>query len=309
MRASTPDADGCRPARIGHGAPPDPCRSIARRRLIAACGYAWALPALPAFGQAAQAAPAPCAGLPVLDERETRFGRLAVVERGRRRYLAYCAAGQFVYQSAIDLDRPLELAARYMRLMMLGIVYADPCERIVQIGVGAGNMAGYVIRNFPDVVVHAIDIDPHAVELGMRWFGLEEDPRLKLEIADGVAWLEAARGPFDVVMLDAYDDDSVPAPLQSPAFFALVASRLSPQGVAVQNLYLPAADPKRFVESLRSAFDQVDVYLSGSSAVLAAYQGRARRREALVAKARALDASLRPPHSLAGALDYRARGL
>ncbi len=196
-----------------------------------------------------------------------------------------------------------------MRLMMLGLVYAEPCDRIVQIGIGAGNMAGYMIRNFPEVVVHAIDIDPHAVELGMRWFGLERNPRLKLEIADGVAWLEAARGPFDAVMLDAYDDDSIPPPLRSPDFFALVASRLSPQGVAMQNLYLPAADPKRFVASLRSAFDQVDVFLSGSSAVLAAYQGRARRREALVARARALDESLRPPHSLLAALDYRARAL
>lgn len=249
------------------------------------------------------------AGLRVIEERETQFGRLAVVELGRKRYLAYGPGTRFVYQSVLDLDRPLELAAPYMRLMMLGVVYAEPYSRMVQIGVGAGNMAGYAIRTFPSAVVHAVDIDRHAVELGARYFGLAPHPRLHLHIEDGRRWLAASHEQFDVVMLDAYDDRSIPPALMDAAFFAIVAARLAPGGVAMQNVYLPIVDTKRLLEAMRASFAQVDVYRVGDSAVLAAYQGPARDPQRLAARALELDAALRPVHALGSLLSHRATGL
>lgn len=249
------------------------------------------------------------AGLRVIEERETQFGRLAVVELGRKRYLAYGPGTRFVYQSVLDLDRPHELAAPYMQLMMLGVVYAQPYSRMVQIGVGAGNMTGYAIRTFASADVHAIDIDRHAVELGARYFGLAPHPRLHLHIEDGRRWLAASKEQFDVVMLDAYDDESIPAPLMDAAFFAIVAARLAPGGSVMQNVFMPIVDAKRLLAALRTSFAEVDVYKVGDSAVLAAYQGPARDSRQLAARARELDAALRPVHSLASLLDYRTTAL
>lgn len=248
-------------------------------------------------------------GLRVIDERDTQFGRLAVVELGRKRYLAYGPGTQFIYQSVLDLDRPHELAAPYTRLMMLGVVYAQPYVRMVQIGVGAGNMTGYAIRTFPAAVVHAIDIDRHAVELGARYFGLAPDPRLRLHIEDGRRWLAASKEQFDVVMLDAYDDKSIPAALMDAEFFAIVAARLAPGGVVMQNVYLPIVNTKRLLAALRTSFPEVDVYRVGDSAVLAAYRGPPRDSQQLAARARELDATLRPAHSLANLLNYRTEAL
>ena len=247
------------------------------------------------------------AGLKVLEERETQFGRLAVVELGRKRYLAYGPGTRLIYQSVLDLDRPHELAAPYMRLMMLGVVYAEPYSRMVQIGVGAGNMTGYAIRTFPSVRVHAIDIDRHAVELGARYFGLAPHPRLHLHIEDGRSWLAASTEQFDVVMLDAYDDQSIPAALMDADFFAIVAARLAPGGVVMQNVYTPIVDARRLLASMRASFAEVDFYKVGDSAVLAAYQGPAREPSQLMTRARELDASLRPVHSLGELLTYRVR--
>lgn len=245
-------------------------------------------------------------GLRVIEERETQFGRIAVVELGRKRYLAYGPGTHFVYQSVLDLDRPLELAAPYMRLMMLGVVYAQPYARMVHIGVGAGNMAGYVVRTFPAAVVEAVDIDRHAVELGARHFGLAPHPRLHLHIEDGRRWLAASNEPFDVLMLDAYDDRSIPPALMDAGFFSIAAARLAPGGVLMQNVYLPIVDLKRLLAALRASFAQIDFYKTGDSAVLAAYQGPARDPRQLAARARELDAALRPVHTLAGLLAYRA---
>lgn len=244
-----------------------------------------------------------------LEQRDTAFGVLAVVERGRMRYLSYGPEFGVVYQSVIDLDRPHELQAPYMRLMMLGMVYTRPDARTVHIGVGAGNMAGYLIRHFPGATVDAVDIDPHAVELGRRWFGLTPDPRLAVHIDDGRRWLERNAGPFDVVFLDAYDDKSIPPALMDRGFFALVASRLAPGGVAMQNVYLPIVERGVLLDAMGAAFDHIDVYRTRSSAVLAAYRGEAREVALLSARAQSLEALLLLPHPLSEQLALRVQGL
>ncbi len=254
----------------------------------------------------AQQALQPKPALKVIEERQTQFGRLAVVEVQRKRYLAYGPGSEIVYQSVLDLDRPLELAASYQRLMMLGVVYAEPHARMLQIGVGAGNMTGYALRSFPEAVVDAVDIDPHAVELGARHFGLAPHPRLRVHIQDGRAWLEASSAQFDVIMLDAYDDRSIPPTLMDEGFFATVAAHLAPGGVVMQNVFLPGVDTRRLLPALRSALPQVEVYRTGDSAVLASYRGPSRTSESLQARAQALDTALRPVHSLAGLLEFRA---
>lgn len=287
-------------------APPDSIASPCRRLLRAALACCAAPPAALLGGCAPDAARSDWR---VLETRETRFGRLAVVERGRRRYLAYGRDfdRRFMYESVLDLDRPHELAAPYARLMMLGFVYADPCTRVAQIGVGAGTMTGYALRTFPRAAVDAVDIDAHAVQLGARYFSnLTPQPRLALHIADGRDWLAAQPpGRFDAVMLDAYDDASIPPALADRAFFALVAERLAPGGVAMQNVYLPKVDAARLLAAMRAAFDHVDAHRADDNLVLAAWRGAQRDAGLLAARAGALDAELRPAHPLAAALRQR----
>lgn len=248
-------------------------------------------------------------GMQVIEERDTQFGRLAVVELDRKRYLAYGPGTEFVFQSVLDLDRPLALAAPYTQLMMLGAVYAPRLAHVAQIGAGAGNMAGYAIRTFPTAEVDAIDIDRHAVELGARHFGLKPHPRLRVHIEDGRRWLANSATRFDVVMLDAYDDQSIPPALMDASFFALVAERLAPGGVVMQNVYLPIVDTARLLAAMRGTFPQIDIYRVGDSAVLAAHRGPAREPAQLMARARELDAALAPVHPLAESLAHRVAGL
>ncbi|NUZ06570.1 fused MFS/spermidine synthase [Piscinibacter koreensis] len=289
--------------------PNDPL-ALARRCLLrAGAALALGLPGLASRAAApAQALHPGWAGARIVEERQTQFGRLAVLEQGRVRYLVFDPANRYVYQSIVDLDRPNELAGRYSRLMMLGMVYAEPYARQVHIGVGGGTMAGYVIRTFPSAVVHAIDIDRDVLELGARWFGLAPNPRLHVHQADGRQWLETSRDSFDVIMLDAYDDESIPAALKGADFFRIVAARLARTGVVMQNVYTGQVDRGQLIAAMGGSFDHIDVYRIGQSDVFAAYRGKRKDPEALRRRARQLDASLRPPHPLEQSLEFRARG-
>ena len=288
---------------------PDATRLVRRRLLFAGTALALAAAGAGLYVAVPSVRTAWWADVRVIEERETQFGHIKVVEVGRTRYLAYGPGTQFVFQSALDLDRPHELAAPYTRLMMLGLVYAHPGARIAQIGVGAGNMTRYAIRTFPSAVVHGVDIDPHALDLGARHFGLAPHPRLQLHVADGRQWLAASDERFDVIMLDAYDDRSIPAPLADADFFRIVAARLAPGGVAMQNVYTPQVDPPALAAAMQAAFGQIDAYRVGQSVVLAAYQGARRDPTELAAQARRLDAELRPGHPLEKLLELRAGAL
>ena len=243
------------------------------------------------------------AGLPapqVVARRRSPYGTLTVVDQGGRRYLTHDPQGRIAtVQSSLDLARPEALASDYARLMMVAMAHAAQTRRVLQIGVGAGAMTGYVVRNWPHVTVDAVELDPVAIELGAAHFGLRDDPRLAIHIADGRAWLAAHPQRFDVVMLDAYDDRSIPPALADAAFFALVAERLSAGGAVAQNAYRGGVDVAALRATMRRAFEQVDEYALPDNAVLVGYQGPPLSAPQLQERARAVDVQVRPLHPLA----------
>lgn len=248
-------------------------------------------------------------GLParkVVARRRSPYGTLTVVDHGGRRYLTHDPQGSTAtVQSSLDLARPDALAASYARLMMLAMAQADQTRRVLQIGVGAGSMASYVVRNWPQTRVDAVELDPVAIELGIEHFNLRPHPRLAIHIADGRAWLAASNERFDVVMLDAYDDRTIPAALADASFFALVAERLAPGGAVAQNAYRGGVDVAALRATMRRAFEHVDEYGLPDNAVLLGYQGAPLAGPALLARAQAIDAQVRPLHPLAELIAHR----
>ena len=64
-------------------------------------------------------------------------------------------------------------------------------------------------------------------------------------------------------------------------------------------------DQRQLRAAIGKSFDQIDVYRQGHNDVLAAYQGQRKSAEELSLRARGLDESLRPPHSLEKLLRFR----
>jgi spermidine synthase len=244
----------------------------------------------------------------IVARRRSDYGTLTVVDHGGRRYLTHDPQGRIAtVQSSLDLARPDALASPYARLMMLAMAQAAQARRVLQIGVGAGAMARYVVSNWPQASVDAVELDPVAIELGIEYFNLRRHPRLAIHIADGRAWLAASTQRFDVMMLDAYDDRSIPPALADASFFALVAERLAAGGAVAQNAYRGGVDVAALRATMRRAFEQVDEYALSDNAVLLGYQGAPLSAAELLARAAALDARVRPLHPLADEVARRVQ--
>ena len=81
----------------------------------------------------------------------------------------------------------------------------------------------------------AVEIDPEVVEIAHQHFGLEEDAA-RVFVMDGRRFLREHTDPYDLIVLDAFGSSAIPFHLVSREAMALMADRLTPQGVLVMNV-------------------------------------------------------------------------
>jgi hypothetical protein len=120
-------------------------------------------------------------------------------------------------------------------------------------------------RDFPQLRLHAVELDPVVVDVAHSYFGLPRDPRLSVEVGDGRRFLSGSERRWDVIVIDAFFADAIPAHLVTQEFLALARSRLAPGGVVVTNAIGAIAGPgsrlfRSIYKTYRTAFPTVLVH-------------------------------------------------
>ena len=124
---------------------------------------------------------------------------------------------------------------------MAGMGGGDGTGRSVMIlGMGSGTYAGYCVRYYPNAAVQGAEIDSKIADIARTHFGLPDT--VEVAVADGRAYLAASEELFDVIMVDAYQDITIPFQLSSQEFFQEVAAHLKPEGVMVVNLNMTSRE-------------------------------------------------------------------
>lgn len=134
--------------------------------------------------------------------------------------------------------------------MYYGYALAAPCmagmdgsendgRSVMILGMGSGTYASYCVRYFPGVKVQGAEIDQKIADIATEYFGLPDSVEVAVE--DGRAYLTASQEQFDVIMVDAYQDITIPFQLSSVEFFTEVQRHLKPGGVMVVNLNMTSA--------------------------------------------------------------------
>ena len=106
---------------------------------------------------------------------------------------------------------------------------------ILILGNGTGTFATQCERYFDkDLNITGVEIDEKITKLAREYFELPED--VKVVTYDGRAYLNASDEKFDVIMVDAYQDITIPFQMSSTEFFTLVKDHLKEDGVMVVNM-------------------------------------------------------------------------
>lgn len=117
----------------------------------------------------------------------------------------------------------------------------NACDILI-LGNGSGTYAKECANHFPDAKIQGVEIDQKITDLAGRYFDMPDS--VKVATYDGRAYLEADRHTYDVIMVDAYQDISVPFQMSSVEFFNMVKEHLKPNGVMVVNMNMRASGEK-----------------------------------------------------------------
>jgi spermidine synthase len=136
---------------------------------------------------------------------------------------------------------------------------------VLFIGLGGGSSPKRLWRDFPDLRLQGVELDPVVVDVAYRFFDLPRDPRLQIEVDDGRRYLDRNEQRWDAILIDAFFADAIPFHLFTSEFLELARSRLNPGGVILTNtIGSIAGDQSRLFRSVyrtyRSAFPTVLVH-------------------------------------------------
>jgi len=161
-------------------------------------------------------------------------------------------------QSAIEPGNPRAVPVEYVRYALLGLAHHAAPRRVLMVGLGGGTFTTLVHRALPDATIDAVEIDPLVVEAAREHFGLREDARYQVHIADAVEWMARGADTYDFVLLDAYAGEEIPAALGTEAFFRAVGRRLAPGGVVAINIAEMQAEGAAVARTFSTVFTPFD---------------------------------------------------
>src|SRR5690348_12946629 len=141
-------------------------------------------------------------------------------------------------------------------------------KRALVIGGGDGGSSEELLKHRTLEGVHMAELDPDVVEVSRRQFGavhrgVFDDPRFKLTVGDGLAYLRDTDVRYDLVSMDLTDPVGPSMELYSPATFALARRAMAPGGALTLHIGSPFSHPQRVrstLASLRQVFAKVTPY-------------------------------------------------
>lgn len=192
-------------------------------------------------------------------EGESVYNYLQVKEDDNNVYLSTNVL--FGVQSVYVKDG--SLTGMYYDYAMASTMMADVNEAealdILILGMGTGTFATQCELYFDNLNMEGVEIDEDITELAVECFHLSED--VPVYTYDGRAYLNAVDQTYDVIMVDAYQDITIPFQMSTIEFFTLVQEHLNPGGIMVINMNMRSEEEENInqyiSDTVASVFSEV----------------------------------------------------
>jgi spermidine synthase len=194
-----------------------------------------------------------------------------VVEGAARTRTLHFASWEL--QSRMRIDAPDVLDVEYTRTMMGFLLFNAQPQSIAMIGLGGGSLAKFCRRHLPQAAMAVVEINPHVIALRDHFQVPPDGPRFRIIEDDGARFVAQAAPGCDVLLVDGFGDEGMPACLATQAFYDDCHHMLSTRGVLVVNLHSQHPDCALFIGRIARSFGEnvltVNVKREGNSVVFA----------------------------------------
>jgi len=242
----------------------------------------------------------------ILLEKDSMYHHIIISEDAGVRYMKF---GNRIVQSAVDIEDPVALKVEYTKYMPLGLIFKSNCMNMLIVGLGGGALPRLINDYCPEIKMDVVEIDPVVVEMAKRYFFVEENPRYEIMVMDGRVFIKRSKKKYDIIILDAYNSDSIPFHMTTVEFLQEAKERLSGDGVIITNLW--SSDVQLYISMVKT-YEQVFDYLYrfqvwGKNNIILAACDREFDPYALVQRAALLQGAVHFPYDFAGKASHLDR--
>jgi spermidine synthase len=160
-------------------------------------------------------------------------------------------------QSRMRLTDPYALDLEYTRTMMGFLMFKPEPATVAMIGLGGGSMAKFCHRYLPRTHIQVVEINPHVIALRDEFKVPPDDERFSVIRGDGAFFVRHCAAPVDVLLVDGFDSDGLPAKLSSQRFYDDCRDALQPGGILVVNLHFGHRHYDVHLDRIRRSFNGV----------------------------------------------------
>lgn len=168
--------------------------------------------------------------------KQTGDRLVEIHDRGKTRSLYF---GGCLLQSQMALHAPHLLQLPYTQSMMFSLLLVNRPGRVLLIGLGAGSLVRFLHHHFPHCRIDSVDNSALIIKLARGYFGLPDSENIRVHCLDGSQYLsrQELSASYDLILLDAFDEQGMAVRLYNPMVFKRCAELLSPAGVFCVNAW------------------------------------------------------------------------
>lgn len=168
--------------------------------------------------------------------RRDAYGEIIVAEDGNTRSLYF---GDGILQSTIRIGRPDVLVEDYSQAMMSALIFRDVLQSVLLVGLGGCSLVNFLLSACPGCSIDAVEVRHEVIGLARDFFLLQEEhARIEIFHAAGQDFIETrGAGTYDLILIDAFDENGPASPLLKKDFLTSCRARLNASGIFVMNAW------------------------------------------------------------------------
>jgi spermidine synthase len=174
----------------------------------------------------------------ILKHCRDEFGEIFVTENDGTRSLYF---GDGILQSSIRLQQPGSIIDDYNQSIMSCLLFLKEPRSVLLIGLGGCSLVHFLLRAFPGCAVDVVEIRKQVIDLAFEYFLLPRwNPKLNIFHAAGQDFIRRqaeGNGNYDLIIVDAFDDEGPAAALSETPFLNACRQRLKENGICVMNVW------------------------------------------------------------------------
>jgi len=152
------------------------------------------------------------------------------------RYSRLLYSGQVkTAQSGIPLDNSDLMLFEYCQRLVELVMDLQPKD-VLMIGGGAFTLPTHLIKTNKNIQFDVIEPDKDLEVIAKQYFELEVSKQINVINDFGLHYLKNSKKKYDLIILDAYYEDSIPKEFLSRKFAKLAVSSLKEHGVLAANV-------------------------------------------------------------------------